>query len=69
MRFLNPVSGGVGRPWTRIAGLAEYAAQENVTPNAFGLMHVDRLLGRLRVRHCTYRHELNGIAVYQAFVA
>ena len=67
--FLNPVSGGVGRPWVRPAGLAEYAAHEDVTPKATGLIHADRPLGGLGYRFCTYRRELNGVAVYQAFVA
>ena len=38
-------------------------------PNASRLIHVDRPLGGLGVRLCTYRRELNGVAVYQSFVA
>ena len=67
--FLNPINGGVGRPWTRLASLAEYAALEDVTPNTSGLIQVDRPLGGLGVRLCIYRRELNGITVYQAFLA
>ena len=40
-----------------------------MTPDASGLIHVDRLLGGLWVRLCTNRRELNGVSMYQAFVA
>ena len=53
---LGPVSGGVGLPWIRLTGLTEYAAREDVTPNAPGFIRADR------------PSELNGVAVYQAFV-
>ena len=40
-----------------------------MTPTASGLIHADRPLSGFGVRLCTYRRELNGVAVYQALVA
>ena len=69
VRYLNPITGATGRPWTRLASLAAYAAYEDVTSNAFGLKRVDRPLDGLGVLLGVYRRELDRVMVYQAIVA
>ena len=66
MRFLNPITSAAGRPWAMLASLAGYAAQEDVTPSASGLIRADRPLGGLGVRLGVYRRELDRATVYEA---
>ena len=66
MRFLNPITSAAGRPWAMLASLAGYAAQEDVTPSASGLIRADRPLGGLGVRLGVYRRELDRATVCEA---
>ena len=67
VHFHNPTGCGVGHPWDRGGRLSHYAMHGGVSQDGPGLLHVGRPLDHLGVRLGTYRSELNGVKVYQAF--
>ena len=68
VRSVSLIDGGLGSPWGRLSGLAEYDLHEDLTPDASDFLKVHGNLRSLGVGLEIYQRKLGGITVHQAFV-